>query len=107
MSTPSSSSTTTRSGDFAPFVSSPKERWCRARVDELETADVEDADEVKKRIDEAAEYVPLGQLALSHQCGFSSTVHGNKLTPDDQWRKLARTVEMFGVTTSGVTESTD
>ena len=58
--------------------------------------DVEDADEVKKRIDEAAEFVPLGQLALSHQCGFSSTVHGNKLTPDDQWRKLARTVEVAG-----------
>jgi 5-methyltetrahydropteroyltriglutamate--homocysteine methyltransferase len=31
---------------------------------------------------------------LSHQCGFSSTVHGNQLNPDDQWRKLARTVEV-------------
>jgi 5-methyltetrahydropteroyltriglutamate--homocysteine methyltransferase len=36
----------------------------------------------------------LNQLALSHQCGFSSTVHGNQITPDDQWRKLARTVEV-------------
>ena len=42
----------------------------------------------------AARFVPLDQLALSPQCGFSSTVHGNELTEDDQWRKLARVIEV-------------
>ena len=50
--------------------------------------------DLKKRIDEAARYVPLDQCALSHQCGFSSTAHGNDLTEADEWKKLARTVEV-------------
>ena len=41
--------------------------------------DVEDAGALEKRIGEAAAYVPLEQCALSHQCGFSSTAHGNEL----------------------------
>jgi 5-methyltetrahydropteroyltriglutamate--homocysteine methyltransferase len=56
--------------------------------------EVEDKDKIKRRIDEAARYVPLDQLCLSHQCGFSSTVHGNLLAEADQWHKLARTVEV-------------
>jgi 5-methyltetrahydropteroyltriglutamate--homocysteine methyltransferase len=55
---------------------------------------VEDAEDIKRRIDEATRYVPLEQCALSHQCGFSSTAHGNDLRQDDQWRKLARCVEV-------------
>jgi 5-methyltetrahydropteroyltriglutamate--homocysteine methyltransferase len=51
-------------------------------------------DALKRRIDEAARYVPLGQLCLSHQYGFSSTVHGNLLSEGDQWKKLERTVEV-------------
>jgi 5-methyltetrahydropteroyltriglutamate--homocysteine methyltransferase len=57
-------------------------------------AAVESADSVKRRIDEASDYIALDQCALSHQCGFSSTAHGNELGEDDQWRKLARTVEV-------------
>ena len=57
-------------------------------------AAAEAKDEVKRRIDEAAHYVPLEQCALSHQCGFSSTAHGNDLTEADQWIKLARLVEI-------------
>jgi 5-methyltetrahydropteroyltriglutamate--homocysteine methyltransferase len=57
-------------------------------------AEVESRDEVVRRIMEAAVYLPLEQLALSHQCGFSSTVHGNELAEGDQWRKLARLVEI-------------
>lgn len=49
---------------------------------------LEDPDALKRRIDEAARYVPLDQLCLSPQCGFSSTVEGNELTVDDQKRKL-------------------
>jgi len=43
---------------------------------------------LKRRIDEAAKYVPLDQLCLSPQCGFSSTVEGNALTPEEQVAKL-------------------
>jgi 5-methyltetrahydropteroyltriglutamate--homocysteine methyltransferase len=57
---------------------------------------VEPADEIKKRIEEASKYVALDQCCLSHQCGFSSTAHGNELSPDDQWRKLTRCVEVAG-----------
>ena len=58
------------------------------------TAEIEAKDELRRRIDEAARYVDQGQLCLSHQCGFSSTVHGNLLSEADQWRKLERTVEV-------------
>ena len=54
----------------------------------------ETKDSVKRRIEEATRYVPIEQCALSHQCGFSSTAHGNDLTEDDQWIKLARCVEI-------------
>jgi 5-methyltetrahydropteroyltriglutamate--homocysteine methyltransferase len=56
--------------------------------------EVEDADVIKHRIDEAGAYIAVEQCGLSHQCGFSSTAHGNELSQDDQWRKLARTVEV-------------
>jgi 5-methyltetrahydropteroyltriglutamate--homocysteine methyltransferase len=49
---------------------------------------------VKRRIDEAAKYVPLDQLCLSPQCGFSSTVEGNVLTYDDEVAKLRLIVEV-------------
>jgi len=54
---------------------------------------LEDKDDLKRRIDEAAEFLPLEQLALSPQCGFSSTVEGNSLTRDEQIAKLALVVE--------------
>jgi 5-methyltetrahydropteroyltriglutamate--homocysteine methyltransferase len=56
--------------------------------------ELEDKDTLKRRIDEAAQYVPLDQLCLSPQCGFSSTVEGNVLTYDDQVAKLRRIVEV-------------
>ncbi len=83
-----------RSGDFGPLRFLPEGKMVVLGLMSSKESRVEAADEVKKRIDEAAAYVPLEQLALSHQCGFSSTVHGNTITPDDQWRKLARTVEV-------------
>jgi 5-methyltetrahydropteroyltriglutamate--homocysteine methyltransferase len=49
---------------------------------------LEDQDDLMRRIEEAAGYVPLGQLCLSPQCGFASTEEGNLLSEDDQWRKL-------------------
>jgi 5-methyltetrahydropteroyltriglutamate--homocysteine methyltransferase len=54
----------------------------------------ESRDSIKRKIDEAAKFVPLENLCLSPQCGFSSTHHGNSLTPDEQWRKLELVVEI-------------
>jgi len=56
-------------------------------------AALEAKDELKRRIDEAAKYVPLEQLCLSPQCGFSSTVDGNALSIDEQNAKLRLVVE--------------
>ena len=55
--------------------------------------ELESKDDLKRRIDEAAKYVPLDQLCLSGQCGFASTEQGNALTADDQKAKLALIVE--------------
>jgi len=55
---------------------------------------LESRDALRRRIDEAAAYVPLERLSLSPQCGFASTHHGNALTEDEQWRKLERVVEV-------------
>ena len=49
--------------------------------------------EIKTRIDEAAKYMPLEQMALSPQCGFSSTVHGNDLTVEEEKAKIRLIVE--------------
>jgi 5-methyltetrahydropteroyltriglutamate--homocysteine methyltransferase len=54
---------------------------------------MEDKDQLKRRIEEASRFVPLEQLCLSPQCGFSSTVEGNLLTYDEQVAKLRLIVE--------------
>ena len=56
-------------------------------------AALERKDDLRRRIDEAAAYVPMDRLALSPQCGFASTAAGNLLTEDEQWRKLELVVE--------------
>jgi 5-methyltetrahydropteroyltriglutamate--homocysteine methyltransferase len=58
--------------------------------------DLESKDDLKRRIDEAAKFVPLDQICLSGQCGFSSTVEGNALTYDEQVAKLHLIVETAG-----------
>src|ERR1700733_2391529 len=58
------------------------------------TGALESKDELKRRIDQAAKYLPLEQLALSPQCGFASTEEGNVLTEDEQWAKLRLCVEV-------------
>ncbi len=83
-----------RSGDFAPLRHLPKGKTVVLGLMSSKKAEVESKDAVKRRIEEAARYAPLDQLALSHQCGFSSTAHGNELGEDDQWIKLARMVEI-------------
>ena len=56
--------------------------------------ELESKDDLKRRIDEASKYVPLEQICLSGQCGFSSTVEGNALTYDQQAAKLRLIVEI-------------
>jgi 5-methyltetrahydropteroyltriglutamate--homocysteine methyltransferase len=82
-----------RSGGFEPlrFVR-PGKRVVLGLVT-TKRPELESKDDLKRRIDEAARYVPLEQLALSPQCGFSSTVEGNALTRDEQIAKLALVVE--------------
>ena len=58
------------------------------------TGELENPDEVKARIKEASEYLPLEQLALSPQCGFASTEEGNVLAEDEQWKKLQSVVDI-------------
>jgi 5-methyltetrahydropteroyltriglutamate--homocysteine methyltransferase len=55
--------------------------------------ELEDKDQLKRRVKEASRFVPLDQLCLSPQCGFSSTVEGNALTHDEQVAKLRLIVE--------------
>ena len=57
-------------------------------------SDLEDKDDLKRRIDEAARFLPLEQLALSPQCGFASGERGNKLSVDEEKAKLELIVEV-------------
>ena len=83
-----------RSGGFEPlrFVPRGKKRVVLGLVTSKRPA-LESKDELKRRIDEAAKYVPLEQLCLSPQCGFSSTVDGNAVTIEDEQAKLRLVLE--------------
>ena len=85
---------TERAGGFEPLRRLPKGKKVVLGLVTTKSGTLESKDSLKKRIDEAARYVPLENLRLSPQCGFSSTHHGNKLTEEDQWRKLERVVEV-------------
>lgn len=85
-----------RSGDFAPLRHMPKGKSVVLGLMSSKRPEVEDSGTVKARIEDASKYVDLDQCALSHQCGFSSTVHGNTLTIDEQWPKLERMVAIAG-----------
>jgi 5-methyltetrahydropteroyltriglutamate--homocysteine methyltransferase len=82
-----------RSGDFAPLRHVPRNRIVVLGLVTTKLSDLESKDDLKRRIDEAAKIVPLEQLCLSPQCGFSSTVHGNQIARDAQAAKLRLVVE--------------
>jgi 5-methyltetrahydropteroyltriglutamate--homocysteine methyltransferase len=82
-----------RSGDFAPLRFVPPGKQVVLGLVTTKRGALESKDALKRRIDEAARYVPLEQLCLSPQCGFSSTVEGNVLTYDEEVAKLALIVE--------------
>jgi 5-methyltetrahydropteroyltriglutamate--homocysteine methyltransferase len=83
-----------RSGGFAPLRFVPPGKVVVLGLVTTKSGVLEDPDVLKRRIDEAAKYVPLDQLCLSPQCGFSSTVEGNALTRDEQVRKLELVVQV-------------
>ena len=82
-----------RSGDFAPLRFMPATKTLVLGLVTTKIPELEPADELKQRVEQAARYVELANLCLSPQCGFSSTVHGNQLTHDQQWRKLELVVK--------------
>ena len=79
---------TDRAGGFAPLRFVPKNKIVVLGLVSTKVPALESADELKRRIDEAARYLAVEQLALSPQCGFSSNIVGNLLSEDDQWRKF-------------------
>ena len=82
-----------RSGDFRPLRYLPKGKIVVLGLVTTKFGTMETKDALKRRIDEAAKYAPLEQLALSPQCGFSSTVHGNNIAAKAQRDKLRLVVE--------------
>jgi 5-methyltetrahydropteroyltriglutamate--homocysteine methyltransferase len=82
-----------RSGGFAPLRYTPKGKIVVLGLVSTKLGQLESKDELKRRIDEASRHVPLEQLALSPQCGFSSTVHGNDIAVEAQAAKIRLVVE--------------
>ena len=82
-----------RSGDFRPLRFLPKGKIVVLGLVTTKFGEMESKDTLKRRIDEAARYAPLEQLALSPQCGFSSTVHGNNIAVEVQRNKLRLVIE--------------
>jgi len=82
-----------RSGDFAPLRFVPKNKIVVLGLVTTKLGELESKDDLKRRIDEAARYMPLEQMCLSPQCGFSSTVHGNEIAREAQAAKLRLVVE--------------
>ncbi len=77
-----------RSGGFEPLRFIPKDKFVVLGLITSKHSALEDKDEIKRRIDAAAKFVPLDRLCLSPQCGFSSTMDGNALTEEQQYEKL-------------------
>ncbi len=83
-----------RAGGFGPLRLVPKGKKVVLGLVSTKTGVLERKDELKRRIDEAARYLPLENLGISPQCGFASSHHGNLLTEDDQWKKLSLVAEV-------------
>lgn len=83
-----------RAGSFSPLRFVPKQKKIVLGLVTTKSGEMETADQLKRRIDEAAQYVPLEQLALSPQCGFSSTVLGNNISVDAEVAKLSLVVRV-------------
>ena len=83
-----------RAGGFDPLRFVPRDKRVVLGLVTSKTPELESADALMHRIDEAARYISLDQLALSPQCGFASSTEGNLLDEDAQWRKIERICEV-------------
>ena len=83
-----------RAGGFEPLRFVPKGKQVVLGLVTSKTGTLESKDEIKRRIDQAAKFVPLDQLCLSPQCGFASSEEGNVLAEEEQWAKLRMIVEI-------------
>jgi 5-methyltetrahydropteroyltriglutamate--homocysteine methyltransferase len=83
-----------RSGGFAPLRFVPKGKQVVLGLVTTKRGELEDPDTIKRRIEEASQFVDVDQLCLSPQCGFSSTVEGNDLSIDEEFAKLRLIVEV-------------
>jgi 5-methyltetrahydropteroyltriglutamate--homocysteine methyltransferase len=82
-----------RSGTFTPLRFVPKDKMVVLGLVSSKVPQMENADELVKRVEEASRFVPLENLALSPQCGFASTAEGNLITEECQWAKLKLVVD--------------
>jgi 5-methyltetrahydropteroyltriglutamate--homocysteine methyltransferase len=82
-----------RAGTFEPLRFVPKSKSVVLGLVSSKVPDMESPDQLMRRIEEAARYVPIENLALSPQCGFASAMEGNLLTEEQQWRKLQLVVD--------------
>jgi 5-methyltetrahydropteroyltriglutamate--homocysteine methyltransferase len=85
---------TPRAGDFSPLRHVAKDKSVILGLVSTKTPALEDADSLKRRIDEASRIVPLERLGISPQCGFASTAGGNPLSEEEERAKLGRVVEV-------------
>jgi 5-methyltetrahydropteroyltriglutamate--homocysteine methyltransferase len=83
-----------RAGNFAPLRYLPPGKRLNLGLVTTKSGELEKADDLKRRIDQASKVVPLEQLGISPQCGFSSTVLGNKLTVEEEIAKLSLVVDV-------------
>jgi methionine synthase II (cobalamin-independent) len=83
-----------RAGGFGALKQLPRGKKVVLGLVTTKSGALESKEALKRRIDEAAKFVPLENLCLSPQCGFASTHHGNLLSEEEQWSKLARIVEV-------------
>ena len=83
-----------RAGGFEPLRLLPKGKTVVLGLVTSKSGRLESKDKIKRRIEQAAKFVPLDQLCLSPQCGFASTEEGNILAEDEQWAKLKMIVEV-------------
>ena len=82
-----------RAGTFEPLRFVPRDKTVVLGLVSSKLPQLELQDQLTRRITEASKYVPLENLAISPQCGFASTMEGNLLTEDEQWRKLKLVVD--------------
>jgi 5-methyltetrahydropteroyltriglutamate--homocysteine methyltransferase len=85
---------TERAGTFEPLRFLPKGKTAVLGLISSKSPELERADELRRRLEDAARFAPLEQLALSPQCGFASSLEGSPVDEDLQWRKLALAVEV-------------